>query len=328
MNTIDNDATQFDGNATVQPQSASATSTNAPTKAQTQAKPSTDKATIAKRVGLGVAGAAAGVGAAAVISHYADDDAPEAIAQVDVDSETPVEAEVIVDEAPEVEVDVNVAPVASDDMTFAEAFSAARQAQGPGGTFEWHGQVYGTYTEDEWARIQAQQAGQSAPQGHYASQPAQTQPAPHAQAPQQPQPQPQQEVAVDDDIHVVETEPDTPAASSHSPFAMSEDSEVEVIGVMHNDELDTNVASITVDGQEAILVDIDGDMQFDYIQADFNGDGMIASNEISAIDDQGLTVADLGGFSDATPDLGISDIATVDDIDNPSDNPAQYFDEI
>ena len=97
---------------------------------------------------------------------------------------------------------------------------------------------------------------------------------------------------------------------------------------MHNDELDTNVASITVDGQEAILVDIDGDMQFDYIQADFNCDGMIASNEISAIDDQGLTVADLGGFSDATPDLGISDIATVDDIDNPSDNPAQYFDEI
>lgn len=328
MNTIDNEATQFDGNATVQPQSASVTSTNAPTKAQTQAKPSTDKATIAKRVGLGVAGAAAGVGAAAVISHYADDADDAAIAQVDVDSETPVEAEVIADEAPEVEVDVNVAPVASDDMTFAEAFSAARQAQGPGGTFEWHGQVYGTYTEDEWARIQAQQASQSAPQGHYASQPAQTQPAPHAQAPQQPQPQPQQEVAVDDDIHVVETEPDTPAASSHSPFAMSEDSEVEVIGVMHNDELDTNVASIIVDGQEAILVDIDGDMQFDYIQADFNGDGMIASNEISAIDDQGLTVADLGGFSDATPDLGISDIATVDDIDNPSDNPAQYFDEI
>ena len=37
-----------------------------------------------------------------------------------------------------------------DDMTFAEAFQSARAQVGPGGVFEWHGGVYGTYTADEW----------------------------------------------------------------------------------------------------------------------------------------------------------------------------------
>lgn len=38
-----------------------------------------------------------------------------------------------------------------DSMTFKEAFDAARAEVGPGGAFEWHGNVYGTYTADEWA---------------------------------------------------------------------------------------------------------------------------------------------------------------------------------
>ena len=44
------------------------------------------------------------------------------------------------------------APVAhvSDSQSFAQAFADARQQVGPGGIFEWHGQVYGTYYADEW----------------------------------------------------------------------------------------------------------------------------------------------------------------------------------
>ncbi|GHT29260.1 hypothetical protein AGMMS49574_05540 [Bacteroidia bacterium] len=46
----------------------------------------------------------------------------------------------------------SVAPEAhvSDDLSFGEAFAAARAEVGPGGTFEWHGKEYGTYYKDEW----------------------------------------------------------------------------------------------------------------------------------------------------------------------------------
>ena len=37
-----------------------------------------------------------------------------------------------------------------DDQSFKEAFDAARAEVGPGGAFHWHGNIYSTYTEDEW----------------------------------------------------------------------------------------------------------------------------------------------------------------------------------
>lgn len=57
---------------------------------------------------------------------------------------------------PEMEADVPLytnAPVAydvSDNMTFDQAFAAARAEVGPGGVFSWHGGIYGTYYETEW----------------------------------------------------------------------------------------------------------------------------------------------------------------------------------
>ncbi len=49
---------------------------------------------------------------------------------------------------------INTAPHASegtvnDNMSFAEAFAAARAELGPGGVFEWHGQLYGTFYATE-----------------------------------------------------------------------------------------------------------------------------------------------------------------------------------
>ena len=45
---------------------------------------------------------------------------------------------------------IPVAHSVTDDMSFAEAFSAARNEVGAGGVFEWHGNLYGTYTAEEW----------------------------------------------------------------------------------------------------------------------------------------------------------------------------------
>ena len=43
-----------------------------------------------------------------------------------------------------------VAESVNDDMSFMDAFNAAREEVGPGGVFTWHGGVYNTYTLNEW----------------------------------------------------------------------------------------------------------------------------------------------------------------------------------
>ena len=53
----------------------------------------------------------------------------------------------ILDEMPE---GIQMAHGVTDDMSFDEAFAAAREEVGPGGVFEWHGNVYNTYLNSEW----------------------------------------------------------------------------------------------------------------------------------------------------------------------------------
>jgi len=46
--------------------------------------------------------------------------------------------------------DFKVATNVHDNMTFGEAFQAARSQVGPGGLFEFEGEIYSTYNEEEW----------------------------------------------------------------------------------------------------------------------------------------------------------------------------------
>ena len=60
-------------------------------------------------------------------------------------------------EAEAAQTDHKMATSVSDDMSFADAFAAAREEVGPGGTFTWHGNVYGTFTADEWNSMSPQE---------------------------------------------------------------------------------------------------------------------------------------------------------------------------
>lgn len=46
--------------------------------------------------------------------------------------------------------DMAIAWNVNDDMSFGQAFAAARREVGAGGVFEWHGHAYGTYYKEEW----------------------------------------------------------------------------------------------------------------------------------------------------------------------------------
>lgn len=89
----------------------------------------------------GVAGVAMGGVATAAVAATADDTTAEAV--VDDTTLTGVDGSAHVDSS------VPVAQV-SDGMSFSEAFHSAHDQVGPGGVFVWHGQVYHTYTEEEW----------------------------------------------------------------------------------------------------------------------------------------------------------------------------------
>lgn len=53
--------------------------------------------------------------------------------------------------------EIDVAHNINDDMSFDDAFIAARTEVGAGGVFTWHGNVYNTYTKDEWGSMSLEQ---------------------------------------------------------------------------------------------------------------------------------------------------------------------------
>lgn len=74
----------------------------------------------------------------------ADDDGAEVAAPAD--SVTDVEPD-------DISSRVSLSYAVNDEMSFNEAFAAARADVGAGGVFEWRGGYYGTYYKDEWAEV-------------------------------------------------------------------------------------------------------------------------------------------------------------------------------
>lgn len=205
-----------------------------------------------------------------------------------------------------VDTEVPVATGVSDDMSFGQAFAAARAETGPGGVFEWHGNLYGTYTAEEW---DAMSAGERADFGrHFAwsrMDHSQSDVASHDS-----QSSHNSHGSDDSDIEVVSVNHqhsgndsgNTVHAARQEP-ADSSDSEIEVLGIVHNDELDANIAAVNIDGNEVYLIDVDNDRTFDLMMNDANANGSIDDGELADISGAGLTIDDLGGMMDPTPDM-------------------------
>lgn len=233
-----------------------------------------------RNAGIGAAaGAAIGGGTAAAMAASPEDEVNI------IDIANGVE---ISDQRPDWAVgDITVARNVDDSMSFSEAFAAARAEAGPGAAFEWHGNVYSTYTESEWAHMST--AEKNAFNDHFSWNHGHT----------------HHETYANHDTHEVHNHYTEVHVhnNNESVEVVAADPEVEVIGVVHDAAEGANYAAVNIDGQDVILIDVDDNMVFDYLAADTNGDGSYQENEIVDISNQGITVNDLGGFTDGYNDL-------------------------
>lgn len=224
--------------------------------------------------------------------------------------------------------EVSVASSVSDEMSFSEAFAAAREEVGPGGVFEWNGNVYNTYYAEEWDNMSDEEREEFASHLNVDS-----------------------EVDVDDNDDQLdeilegdlvegnqledpsdnefEITEEVIADNDDDYIVENEDPNVEILGVYEDADSGMNIGVVDVDGQEAFLVDVDGDNDFDYLAADINDDGHLSNYEIADISDMNLTMEMLDvdndyddngfddeslAFNDMDDDMDYINDADVDDF--------------
>lgn len=178
----------------------------------------------------------------------------------------------------------------NDDMSFGEAFAAARAEVGPGGVFHWHGGIYNTYTADEWNAMSVDQKHDFA---------------------QQVKP----EISVDQvstptdanthvvvEHHVYHHEASHPANDVHQAVDTSED--VQIASQQTTDASDADVHIVgygEVDGHVAVGLDTDGDGQADVAIIDVDDSGGLSDPDV-IVDNHG-NMATYGEISNDTPDM-------------------------
>lgn len=268
----------------------------------------------------GVTGAVLGASGAVIIGKIADEvqahEKPLVEENIEVsenNGKEPVDGSEVTYNNPSWSVgDIQIAEGVEDSMSFSQAFAAARAEVGPGGAFEWHGNVYGTYTADEWnAMSPAEKADYNS---HFNWNNVVT----------------SNNNGVTGSSSTGTNEVEIVTVLDNSPLATetvtqieivdaNPQGEIEVLGVVHDPETGANIGGITVDGQEVFLVDVDGDLEFDIVASDLNNNGQLDEGEAYDIHGGGLTVDHLGGFSDPNDAIQASDdyLASTDDFAMP-----------
>ena len=177
-------------------------------------------------------------------------------------------------DAPEV-FEIQVAHSVTDDMSFSEAFAAARNEVGPGGAFVWHGNVYGTYRGDdtEWQEMSAEERAE------------------HSQAILS-QVHPTTYTPTDNEPSIVEV---TEEAPNDYGEGQDEDIDVHIIDVVAGEMEDGRIVPVgvgAVDGHYSEFVDTDGDGEVDTVLIDANDNQVLDEGEVLH-GPSGITVDDM-----------------------------------
>ena len=169
---------------------------------------------------------------------------------------------------------IRVAQV-DDEASFAEAFDDARAQVGPGGTFEWRGNVYSTFYEEEWDNMSADERAEFQSKVDYLDM-----------------------TGGSSDRQDAESAYEEPVIAADAEMVDDDYSQggVRVLGVEAVVDENGNpmtVAAVEVEGEQALLIDVDDNGTMDVIMVDENYDGQISDNEIYDISDAQICSADL-----------------------------------
>lgn len=171
---------------------------------------------------------------------------------------------------------VRVAQV-DDNASFSQAFADARAQVGPGGVFEWHGRVYGTYYKDEWDNMTAEQKHEYQASIDYKDVISNERNVTHQ----------------DGSAHNASYQEGI-SAELDSREVPSEDMDVHVLEVgqtdLNSDGVPENAAILEFNGHEILLVDIDRNGMADIALCDVDGDGQIEYRDLT---DENIGMPDL-----------------------------------
>lgn len=187
---------------------------------------------------------------------------------------------------------VKTATGVNDEMSFNEAFSAARAEVGSGGVFEWNGKLYNTFKAEEWEAMSSEEKSNFQDRVYNNGNDV-------AEVTSKQEPD-------------IEIDTPEPVAEATPEPEIDDDIEIEVLGMEHNDTYDIDLGGIMIGDQEVILLDLDSNGgDFDYAIADTDNDGFISQDEIFDLSDDSLGNMDLYANDNTFED----DIDTMNDVD-------------
>lgn len=255
-----------------------------------------------KQVTLGgVSGILMGAGAMYAGQTFAKD--------IETDESSKVEAPEAGETSHTLENGLKVAAV-SDEMSFGEAFAAARAEVGPGGVFHWHGGIYNTYSAEEWNNMTIEQKHDFAQQ---------VQPEIHPDELTTPTDANSQVVVV----HHVYQHEDAPAAQNIHQTAVEQD-DVQIVEqrIARNFDMGDDVHIVGYASAEGHLVvgyDTDNDGMADVAIIDIDDNGCPSAPDV-ILDDEGH-MATLGDIVEDQPEPGYNQIVVDDNPEVAPDMP-------
>lgn len=207
-----------------------------------------------------------------------------------------------------------MATTVNDSMSFTDAFNAARAEVGAGGVFEWHGNLYSTFTADEWNNMDDAARNDFAESIHWDGPSHEYVASNHSHS--------------NHSTHTTHTEDGantnttngTNTTNTNNPGKDDENTpEVEIIGVEHaniDGEHDSIIGSASINGQAVYFIDVDGqDDEFELMVSDTNQNQQIDEGEVVDISEQHMSVSHFEQLAQANPSNNNSN----------NEQPVQYY---
>jgi hypothetical protein len=165
----------------------------------------------------------------------------------------------------------DVSEIVTDDMSFNEAFAAARADVGAGGVFEWNGNTYGTYYKEEWDNLSPEETEE-----YWASVEA-------------------TDVDIEQEVLPEDIQPD-------EMIAETETVDIDGDGYEESIAMDTNDDGVI----DVVASDFDGDGEIDTVVADtdFDGEPDVIIQETNTAEVEELYASQT---NEAIPDVGTDD---------------------